>query len=145
MGKRLEDAPLLAAYLKKLQERAIEMAKAGKMPTDPKTGTPYKWIAGRGGNRAWGQADEKTIAIVQQRAGVDITIKTVESPTQTELLIGEDAFAKLCAAYEKETGMKLVTRSPGKPKLVKGDHEKPAISLDEVRAAAKTAQFTEID
>lgn len=140
IGRRLEELPLLFDYAKNVQQQADTQARAGVMPVDA-NGTPWKWILGRGGNRAWAVSAAQAIAIIGERTGLNIAKPDCESPTQTEKLLGKARFTEVLRTYEWSAGAQLVSKAPGKPKLVKGDTEGEAIALDDVRRAAATAVF----
>jgi len=109
-----------------------------RIEAEARTAIPsgLKWVAGSG-RRSWSQADTATADLVLQATGVDVTEKRCLSVAQAEKLIGKKTFAEKCGS--------LVTRSPGKPKLVKLSDKGEALTLADVNGSGGAAGFSEIE
>ena len=118
MGRRLDEAELIAIYAERLIEHAKAEAKEGRLAAG------YKWIAGKG-NRDWNRPAIEVQRYVQNVTGVDISKPSefaVITAAQAEAKLGKENYAKI-ESY--------IVKGRGAPQFVKESHKSKAVNYAE--------------
>lgn len=114
LGRRLEQLPLLTAYIACLRDFAESEAQAGRMPQG------YKWVLGNG-RREWTAPESEVLAKLQRQTnGADFAPRKLVSVAEAEKLLGKTKF-------KNASDLKgLYGAIEGKPKLAPLSDSKPA-------------------
>jgi hypothetical protein len=118
LGEYLDGIPLIRMWCDAVENHAMDALRAGKQVSG------YKLVAGRMGNRQWGDADEveKTLKSMRLKVEEMYDLKLI-SPTTA----GKLAKSDVIGPKQWKRLQELITQKPGAPTIAPSSDPRPAI------------------